>query len=87
VPNWPAASSSGTLLAPTKVCAMWTMVACIDASPWWYAVCSAQNLGRMEGGDVVVVVVVSMRKVFFSLSCTTQVSVEKAIDRYLRDSL
>lgn len=41
VPNWPEGISTLTLLEPTKSWASPTMVLMSDASPWWYAECSA----------------------------------------------
>ena len=41
VPNWPLGSSRGTLLDPTKSCAMLTIVAFKLTSPWWYALTCA----------------------------------------------
>ena len=39
-PNWPLGSSRLILFEPTKFCAIPTIAAFKDASPWWYPECS-----------------------------------------------
>lgn len=41
VPNWPIGCRRLMLLLPTKFCAKLIIVDISDASPWWYAECSA----------------------------------------------